>query len=61
MNVTAVGNETQRTLYYNDRQRPYTIEELDARLEEAENDFARGRYYTREEAHREMRRFIASL
>lgn len=60
MCTTTIKNMTQRDLSFNDL-RPYTIEELDARLEEAENDFAKGRYYTREEAHREMRRFIASL
>jgi len=60
MCTTTIKNMTQRDLSFNDLQ-PYTIEELDARLEEAENDFAKGRYYTREEAHREMRRFIASL
>lgn len=60
MCTTTIKNMTQRDLSFNDLQ-PYTIEELDARLEEAEEDFAKGRYYTREEAHREMRRFIASL
>ena len=60
MCTTTIKNMTQRDLSFNDLQ-PYTIEELDARLEEAEEDFASGRYYTMEEAHREMKRFIASL
>lgn len=60
MNVTATKNQVLNDSYFNDL-RPYTIEELDARLEEAEDDFAQGRSFSREEAHIEMRKFLASL
>ncbi|MCQ2253692.1 MAG: hypothetical protein MJZ61_09595 [Bacteroidales bacterium] len=37
---------------------PYTMEEIEARLEEAERDFAEGRVYTSEEVHEEILEMI---
>lgn len=39
---------------------PYTIEELKARIDEAEKQFARGEYYTSEEVHRGALEFLNS-
>lgn len=40
---------------------PYTIEELNARIDEAEEEIARGEVLTEEEAEIEFERFLATL
>ena len=40
---------------------PYTIEELDARLEQAEKDFEAGRYISNESVFAELNQFIQAL
>ena len=40
---------------------PYTLEELNARIDAAEAEFAAGKGIPSEEAHQRMQQFIASL
>lgn len=40
---------------------PYTMEELNARIDEAEEQIARGEVLTEEEAELEFERFLATL
>lgn len=40
---------------------PYTIEELDTRLEQAEKDFGAGRYFSNESVIAELNQFIREL
>lgn len=39
---------------------PYTMEELNARIDEAEEQFARGEFLTSEEVHRRVLEFLNS-
>ena len=40
---------------------PYTIAELDARLEQAEKDFEAGRYFSNESVIAELNQFVQAL
>lgn len=52
--------ETVTRISMNNKQ-PYTIEEIDSRLEQAEEDFEAGRYYSNESVFSELTQFVNSL